>query len=287
MKIYLFDHLSQTVTPDFIGSIDKTSIESQCQELCIDIVSNELKYSANLWLLHCIDTDIYRNPSKITEEVECDQVLVFVTTSCGLHHENQIIHNHGKGRVLLFVKDMSILRQHQVMRQLCMLSFADAKKIVQEQNTYSIGWTEDPFFINSEIPLALYILCQCYLHLHYMQPNLSLSDIEEPQIRTLLENKELFGATPTQLKEIQSSNWWYTALSEEAIPWETLKDRGKAQWKALLSGDTSAKRFELWDSLILQIESSQDISLEVVKQYYLITYTLLSTKYGQQNQAIP
>jgi hypothetical protein len=145
---------------------------------------------------------------------------------------------------------------------------------VSAWNNWSIGAEPD-------IPIAVYILCQCYLHLYYSQSN-KPQETTHPQILELLKNQELFDRpSDDKFKTAQSSNWWKEALSSkdsEDLSWGKIKSKGEKQWQSLIKAQDD--RANVWEDLISQINKEEDveISFENVETYYLKMHTILSAK---------
>jgi hypothetical protein len=282
MKIYLYDHLAANQDEvTFIGSISKQDIDAVCHKNSIEIVSAEARISANLCLLHHDNPSGFLNLTTIYQNIECNQVFVFVTTVSEVEGKHQVIEHNGKSRALLFVKDMSMLQKEENLKNLCSLSFSDAKKMIEAQSAYEIGWEEDPFFIQYDIPIAVYILCQCYLYLYYSQSN-KPQETTHPQILELLKNQELFDrSSDSKFKTAKSSNWWKEAISSkdsEDLSWAKIKLKGEKQWHSLIKAQDD--QANVWEDLISQINKEEDveISFENVETYYLKMHTILSAK---------
>jgi hypothetical protein len=286
MKIYLYDHLA-TNKNEFtsIGSIGKQEIEAVCKKNNIKIVPDEenddkSRFSADLWLLHHKNPSEFLDPSTINQDIECNQVFIFVTTVSEVEGEHTVIEHNGKSRALFFVKDMSMLQKEENLKNLCSLSFANAKKMIEAQSAYEIGWEEDPFFTQYDIPIAVYILCQCYLHLYYLHNK--PPETTHPQILELLKNQDLFDRpSDGKFKTAKSSNWWKGAISiteSEDLCWGKIKSKGEKQWHSLIKGQDD--RANAWEDLISQVNKEEDveISFENVETYYLKMHTILSAK---------
>ncbi len=143
-------------------------------------------------------------------------------------------------------------------------------------NNWSIGWDSDPLFPAPDIPIAMYILCQCYLYLYYSQSN-KPQETTHPQILELLKNQEPFDRpSDDKFKTAKSSNWWRKSLTSEDLSWEEIDLKGKKQWQSLIKAPDN--QANAWDNLISQVNGEGDVSFEKVETYYLKMHSILSAK---------
>jgi hypothetical protein len=211
MKIYLHDHRSG----NDIASISKQEIYDVCREINAEIVGHDERFMADLWLLHSNSIDKYLDPQDVSQqELERDQVLIFVTTTSGLSslkYEHQVLDINGSRRALLFVKDMSILQKKRNLKNLCSLSFSNAETIIRNHSAYNVGWEEDPFYIYCDFVIAIYILCQLYLH---------LNDLEKSDLQS-----------KGHLTKVELSSWWKKSMMGDHSSWDRLKSEINGEGK--------------------------------------------------------
>lgn len=248
-------------------------------------LNESIIYSSDIILAHIDDASREQllNKEYFPENCIDKQIFILISSksvegnSCFLQAELST----KKSRIVLFTNSIDVLQIDSVFQNVMNLSFEDAGKIIKAQSAYTLGWDADPFFPTPDIPIAVYILCQCYLHLHYSQSKQS-QETTHPQILELLKSQELFDRpSDDKFTTAKSSNWWKKSLtsdSSEDLSWDKIQSKGKKQWQSLIKGQDDLAN--AWDDLISQVNEEEDveISFKNVEAYYLKMHTILSAK---------
>jgi hypothetical protein len=285
ISICLWDQilLTNKVMPVKIDSILEAEIPTlkSVGANILSVFDSNIVYSQDIVLAHIDAKDRECLFDRTNFPDFCIEKQIFILISSNpVDNTSRVIKESAKGkstRIILCVNSLDVLRSKVIFNKAINLSFDDAEKIITAQSTYIIGWDADPFFPTPDIPIAVYILCQCYLYLYYSQSN-QPQENTYPQILELLKNKELFGrASNDKFKTIKSSSWWKSSLTSEDFSWKEIKFKGEKQWQSLIKAQDDL--IDAWDDLISQVnEEDVDISFEKVEAYYLKMHAILSTQ---------
>jgi hypothetical protein len=285
-KVCLWDHRiirNQSVNKDFksdpLLEQENTDILILNNTIILTSKDDDVIYSSNLILAH-LDQKEDKNTllDKNNFPNNCiDQQIFVLISSLPLEGNSCVIkESGGKARIVLFTQSLKILQSQEIFKKVINLSFSDAQKMIEVQSTYAIGWEEDPFFTQYDIPIAVYILCQCYLYLYYSQSN-KPKETTHPQILELLKNQEPFDRpSDDKFKKVKLSSWWKKSLTSEDSEDLSWDKKGKKQWQSLLK--VPDNQANAWDDLISQINREEEVSFEKVEAYYLKMHTTLSSK---------
>ena len=176
------------------------------------------------------------------------QIFILISSTPNTYQENEskIIKESqdGKSRAILFVRDLDILKQDDIIPKVISLSFEQAEKIITEKSALSLEWKADPFFHNTDRLIAIYILCQAFVNICNLD-SINIADLGASSKRIsnlVFTNKPIVNISDEKLRELQdtvmSSIWWKSSLtgktytSEEVSTWHNLKEKSLLQWKS-------------------------------------------------------
>lgn len=234
-------------------------------------------YKSHLVIVHSDNYEQEQQYSNFPDNCIDEQIIVLISSMPRSEQSKLIANGKNKFRILFYTKSLEVLKKRSILTKLSQLDFANAKKILENKSTISIGWDEDPFFLFPDILVALYILCQCYLCIYFFQSNELLARTH-PQIIKLVElfrvNYTTNGLTTNpSIDTVQSFDWWKISISDEHMKWEMIREKGEKQWQSLVREEDNKAA---WDDLIARIDRSEKVLQKEVENFYLQMHALLS-----------